>query len=34
MAKHRAKSLSALLKAALSTGFSEIDPELEPLKVP
>jgi hypothetical protein len=33
MAEHRAKSLSALLQIALATGFSEIDPELEPLKV-
>jgi len=32
MAEHRAKSLSALLQIALATGFSEIDPELEPLK--
>ncbi len=34
MAEHRAKSLSALLQIALATGFSETDPELEPLKVP
>jgi hypothetical protein len=34
MAEHRAKSLSALLQIALATGFSEIDPELELLKVP
>ena len=34
MAEHRAKSLSTLLPIALSTGFSEIDPEREPLKVP
>jgi hypothetical protein len=34
MAEHRAKSLSALLQIALATGFSEIDPEPEPLKVP
>jgi hypothetical protein len=34
MAEHRAKSLSALLQIALATGFSEIDPEMEPLKVP
>ena len=34
MAEHRAKSLSALLQLALATGFSEMDPELEPLKVP
>lgn len=32
MAEHRAKSLSSLLQIALATGFSEIDPELEPLK--
>ena len=34
MAEHRAKSLSALLQIALATGFSDVDPELEPLKVP
>jgi hypothetical protein len=34
MAEHRAKSLSTLLQIALAKGFSEIDPELEPLKVP
>jgi hypothetical protein len=34
MAEHRAKSLSALLLIALATGFSEIEPEKEPLKVP
>ena len=33
MAEHRAKSLSALLQIALATGFSEVDPEHEPLKV-
>ena len=33
MAEHRAKSLSALLQIVLATGFSEIDPEMEPLKV-
>ena len=33
MAEHRAKSLSALLSVALSTGYSEIEPDLEPLKV-
>jgi hypothetical protein len=32
-AEHRANSLSALLQTALETGFSEIDPEREPLKV-
>ncbi|KAH9991344.1 hypothetical protein BJV77DRAFT_1068323 [Russula vinacea] len=32
MAEHRAKSLSALLQIALATGFSEVDPEHEPLK--
>ncbi|KAI9443965.1 hypothetical protein H4582DRAFT_1049491 [Lactarius indigo] len=32
MAEHRAKSLAALLQIALATGYSEIDPELEPLK--
>ena len=34
MAEHRAKSLTALLQIALATGFSEMDPEPEPLKVP
>ena len=33
MAEHRAKSLNALLPISLATGYSEIDPELEPLKV-
>ncbi len=33
MAEHRAKSLSALLPSALATGYSEIDPDFEPLKV-
>ncbi|KAH8993666.1 hypothetical protein EDB83DRAFT_2325213 [Lactarius deliciosus] len=32
MAEHRAKSLSAFLSIALATGYSEIEPELEPLK--
>ncbi|KAI9453845.1 hypothetical protein BJY52DRAFT_1225384 [Lactarius psammicola] len=32
MAEHRAKSLSALLPIALATGYSEIEPDLEPLK--
>jgi hypothetical protein len=34
MAEHRCKSLGALLTIALATGFSEIEPQLEPLKVP
>jgi hypothetical protein len=34
MAEHRAKSLSVRLPIALSMGFAEIDPQLEPLKVP
>jgi hypothetical protein len=34
MAEHRAKSLSSLLPMALATGFSETEPQLEPLKVP
>ena len=34
MAEHRAKSLAGLLPIALATGFSEIEPQLEPLKVP
>ena len=33
MAEHRARSLSALLPVALATGYSEIEPDLEPLKV-
>ena len=33
LAEHRAKSLSALLPIALATGFSEIEQNLEPLKV-
>ncbi|KAI9443805.1 hypothetical protein H4582DRAFT_1846182 [Lactarius indigo] len=32
MAEHRAKSLSDLLPFALATGYSEIIPDLEPLK--
>ncbi|KAH9165762.1 hypothetical protein EDB89DRAFT_2008009, partial [Lactarius sanguifluus] len=32
MAEHRAKSLAALLPIALAMGYSEIDPEPEPLK--
>ncbi|KAH8989296.1 hypothetical protein EDB92DRAFT_2003843 [Lactarius akahatsu] len=32
MAEHRARSLSALLPIALGTGYSEIEPDLEPLK--
>jgi hypothetical protein len=33
MAEHRARSLSSLLPIALATGYSEIEPDLEPLKV-
>ena len=33
MAEHRAKSISALLSIALATGYSEIEPGSEPLKV-
>ena len=33
MAEHRARSLSALLPIALATGYSEIEPDLESLKV-
>jgi hypothetical protein len=33
MAEHRARSLSTLLPIALATGYSEIEPDLEPLKV-
>ena len=32
MAEHRAKSLSAFLSFALATGYTEIEPNLEPLK--
>ena len=30
---HRAKTLSNLLPIALATGFSEVEPDVEPLKV-
>ena len=33
MAEHRSRSLSALLPIPLATGYSEIEPDLEPLKV-
>ena len=33
MAEHRAKSLAAFLPIALATGYSEIEPDPEPLKV-
>ena len=33
VAAHRANSLYAILPVALETGYSEVDPELEPLKV-
>jgi hypothetical protein len=33
MAEHRSQSLSALLPIALSTGFSEINPDHPPLQV-
>ena len=33
MAEHRAKSLTGLLSIALATGYSEIEPDIEPLKV-
>lgn len=33
MAAHRAQLLLTLLPNAMSLGFTEIDPELEPLKV-
>ncbi|KAH9029425.1 hypothetical protein EDB85DRAFT_1867188 [Lactarius pseudohatsudake] len=32
MAAHRANSLLAILPVALETGYSEVDPEIEPLK--
>ena len=31
--EHRAKTLFALLPIALATGYSEVEPDLEPLKV-
>ena len=33
MAAHRANSLLAILPVALETGYSEVVPEFEPLKV-
>jgi len=33
MAAHRAQLLLSLLPNALSFGFSEVEPEVEPLKV-
>jgi hypothetical protein len=33
MAAHRTNSLLTILPVALQTGYSEIDPELESLKV-
>jgi hypothetical protein len=33
MAEHRTKTLSALLAIALATGYTEVEPGLEPLKV-
>ena len=33
MAEHRAKSLTGILPIALATGFSEIEPDFELLKV-
>ena len=33
MVAHRANSLLAILPVALETGYSEVVPELEPLKV-
>ena len=33
MAAHRASSLLPILPVALQTGYSEVFPELEPLKV-
>jgi hypothetical protein len=33
MAAHRANSLLAILPLALQTGYSEMVPEIEPLKV-
>ena len=33
MAEHRAGNLSATLLIALGTGYSEVEPGIEPLKV-
>lgn len=33
MTEHRARTLSTLLPIALATGYSEIEPDFEPLKV-
>ena len=33
MAAHRANLLLAILPVALQTGYSEVDPKIEPLKV-
>ena len=33
MASHRANSLLAYMFVALETGYSQVEPELEPLKV-
>jgi hypothetical protein len=33
MTDHRAKTLGTLLPIALATGHSEVDPDLQPLKV-
>jgi hypothetical protein len=33
MIDHRARTLFALLPIALATGYSEVEPDLEPLKV-
>ena len=34
MIEHRARTLFSLLPIALATGYSEVEPDLEPLKVP
>ena len=31
--EHSARALSAILPTALATGYSEVEPDLEPLKV-
>ena len=33
MTEHRAKILSAVLPIALATGYREVEPDCEPLKV-
>jgi hypothetical protein len=34
MTEHRTKTLSTLLPITLATGYTEVEPEFDPLKVP